>query len=95
MESYLSHHGSHGKQGVCGSVKVNGSNMWRQQHRKSPLSVHRSFVIQFRAGTDIEQGRLEGRIEHVASGQTLYFHSLNDLLRFIAQTLTHLQIQPP
>ncbi len=59
--------------------------------RPSPLSVHRAFVVQFRAGTDIEHGRYAGRVEHVTSGQATSFHTLDDLLRFIARVLTQVQ----
>lgn len=38
-----------------------------------PLSVHRAFVVQFDAHTDVARGRLAGRVEHVVSGQALSF----------------------
>jgi len=47
-----------------------------------------AFVIQFRAQTDVEAGRFEGRVEHVASYNATRFHSLDELLRFIASVLT-------
>jgi hypothetical protein len=40
----------------------------------------KAFVIQFRSGTEIRNGKVEGRIEHVASGRTACFHSCEDLL---------------
>ena len=43
-----------------------------------------AFVIQFRPETDIEAGRFEGRVEHVASYKATRFHSLDELLSFIA-----------
>jgi hypothetical protein len=43
-----------------------------------------AFVIQLRPETKIEAGRFEGRIEHVASHQAARFHSLDELLSFIA-----------
>ena len=51
------------------------------------LSVHRAFVVQFQADTAVEQGRLAGRVEHVVSGQTVDFQSLEMLLAFIAEVL--------
>jgi hypothetical protein len=51
------------------------------------LSVHRAFVVQFRADTAIEHGRLAGRVEHVVSGQATDFHSLEMLLAFLAEVL--------
>ena len=52
------------------------------------MSTQRAFVIQFRPETDVEAGRLEGRVEHVASGQAAHFHSLDELLTFLARVLT-------
>jgi hypothetical protein len=47
-----------------------------------------AFVIQFRPETDVEAGRFEGRIEHIASYEATRFHSLDELLGFIASVLT-------
>ena len=46
-----------------------------------------AFVVQFRAGTDFDAGRVEGRVEHVATGRTARFESLQDLLAIIALAL--------
>ena len=46
-----------------------------------------AFVIQFRPETDIEAGQFEGRVEHVASCKATRFHSLDELLAFIASVL--------
>ena len=54
---------------------------------KPPLSVHRAFVVQFREETDVERGCLEGRVEHVTSGQATHFHSLEELLAFMGRVL--------
>jgi hypothetical protein len=51
------------------------------------LSVSRTFVVQFRADTAVEQGYLTGRVEHVVSGQATDFQSLLTLLAFIARLL--------
>lgn len=58
-----------------------------------PLSVHRAFVVQFRAETDVEGGRLEGRVEHVTSGQATHFHSLDDLLAFLGKVLREMNAE--
>jgi hypothetical protein len=50
-----------------------------------------AFVIQFRPESDIEAGRLEGRVEHMASYRATRFHSLDDLLGFIASVLTEVR----
>jgi hypothetical protein len=47
-----------------------------------------AFVIQFMEEADIESGRLEGRVEHVASSKAAHFHSLDDLLGFLGRVLT-------
>ena len=52
-----------------------------------PLSVHRAFVVQLRAETDVAQGRIMGRVEHVVSGQATYFDALEELLAFLARVL--------
>ena len=54
----------------------------------APLSVHRAFVVHFRMSTDIAQGRIEGRVEHVVSGRATHFASLEELLAFMARILT-------
>jgi hypothetical protein len=46
-----------------------------------------AFVIQFRPETDIEAGRFEGRVEHIVSYNATRFHSLDELLGFIASVL--------
>ncbi|HJQ70874.1 MAG TPA: hypothetical protein VKA70_18005 [Blastocatellia bacterium] len=46
-----------------------------------------AFVIKFRPETDIEAGRFEGRVEHIVSYRAARFHSLNELLDFIASVL--------
>jgi hypothetical protein len=46
-----------------------------------------AFVIQWRPETDIEAGRFEGRVEHIASYKAVRFRSLDELLAFFAQVL--------
>ena len=46
-----------------------------------------AFVIQVRTGTDIQAGRFEGRVEHIASTKATRFHSLDELVSFIAEML--------
>jgi hypothetical protein len=53
----------------------------------APLLPEGAFVIQFRAGTDVELQRVEGRVEHVISGQAMRFDSLETLLAFFARVL--------
>ena len=46
-----------------------------------------AFVIQFREGTDIEAGRVEGKVEHIASFKATRFQSVDELLAFVARIL--------
>lgn len=46
-----------------------------------------AFVVQFQTGTDLDRGRVAGRVEHVASSRTANFESLTELLELIARIL--------
>ena len=48
----------------------------------------RTFVVQLGPGTDIGAGRLEGRIDHLASTRSARFRSLDELLAAMADLLT-------
>ena len=61
--------------------------MPQQQTGNAPLSVHWAFVVHFRVSTNIAQGRIAGRVEHVVSGQATHFDSLEELLAFVARVL--------
>ena len=50
-----------------------------------------AFVVQFREDPDIASGRLEGKVEHIASYETLRFHSVEELLAFFAQVLSEVR----
>jgi hypothetical protein len=50
-----------------------------------------AFVIQFRPETNVESKRFEGRVEHVASSKATRFHSLDELVTFIADLLTEVR----
>jgi len=54
--------------------------MNRAQHRAA-------FVIQFQPGTDIEDGPIQGRVEHVASSRSDHFHSIEELLEFFSMMM--------
>ena len=58
-----------------------------KQSRQTPhLPPEWAFVIQF-AGTDVEQGQVEERVEHVVSGEAARFQSLDTLVAFFARVL--------
>jgi len=54
-----------------------------------------AFVIQFRPETDIQAGRFEGKVEHIASYKATRFHSLDDLLAFIVTMLNEVRNTEP
>ena len=59
-----------------------------QDSIKSPtLLPQHAFVVQFRAGTQVETGQLRGRVEHIVSRQATTFESLEELLAFMARVL--------
>ena len=59
-----------------------------------PLLPEWAFVVQFRVGTDMEHGQLDGRVEHVVSGQATRFQSPEELLAFMARVLATLRAVP-
>ena len=61
--------------------------MPRQHTEYSPLSVHRAFVVHFRLSTNLARGPIEGRVEHIVSGQSTHFDSLEELVAFMARVL--------
>lgn len=46
-----------------------------------------AFVIRFQTGTDANVEWFEGRVEHVASGQTMHFYSRVALVTFLERML--------
>jgi len=67
--------------------------MQQDSEGKPSLPVQRAFVVQFRTETDVERGRFAGRVEHVVSGQATPFHSLEELLAFMASVLIQVRAQ--
>jgi hypothetical protein len=55
------------------------------------LQQKTAFVIRFQPDSDIEGGRVEGKVEHVASYKATTFHSLDELLSFLAETLAEVR----
>ena len=56
-----------------------------------PWQTRAAFVVQFRGDTDIESGRIEGKVEHIASYEAARFHSLDELLAFVARVLKEIK----
>ena len=53
-----------------------------------------AFLVQFRAGSDFYGGRVEGRVEHIASGQSAYFESAAELMILLAGLLSSRTSEP-
>jgi hypothetical protein len=68
--------------------------MPQDAERLAPLSVHHAFVVHFRVNSEVAQGRMAGRVEHVASGQSTHFNSLEDLLVFMGRVLATVRAPP-
>ena len=68
--------------------------MPQETEGQAPVSVHRAFVVYFRTNSAVTQGRVAGRVEHIASGQATHFASLEELLTFIDQVLTNVRAPP-
>jgi len=45
------------------------------------------FVVQIKPGMDVVRGQFQGRVEHIDSGFSARFESVNDLLAFIARAM--------
>ena len=60
----------------------------------APVSIHRAFVVHFRTDADVVQGQIAGRIEHVLSGQSAHFASMEGLLAFVAQIVSSTRNAP-
>jgi hypothetical protein len=61
---------------------------------ESPLSPYRAFVVQFHTETEVTQGKVSGRVEHVVSGQATHFVSVEELLSFIGHVLATVRAPP-
>jgi len=62
--------------------------MKHQSTPKPVLAPHRAFVLQLYTDAELTSEHLAGRVEHVVSGQTSHFHSVEELLEFMTQVLT-------
>ena len=60
-----------------------------------PLLPEWAFVVQFREGTAPLHGRMEGRVEHVLSGEAVRFSSLAELEAFLMRMLATVHVRPP
>ncbi|HTT63944.1 MAG TPA: hypothetical protein VMG35_18965 [Bryobacteraceae bacterium] len=49
--------------------------------------MQRDFVIQIRPDADVRAGQLEGRVEHIDSGRSSHFKSVEELVAFLTAML--------
>jgi hypothetical protein len=47
-----------------------------------------AFVVQIHAEANVAQGEVRGRVEHIVSGQTTHFETIEALVQFMVQVLT-------
>ena len=52
------------------------------------LPAKRAFVVQIHADAKVEQGKWQGRVEHLVSCQATRFQSLEELLAFMVKVLS-------
>jgi hypothetical protein len=57
------------------------------------LPTNRVFVVQFRAQPAGVSSSYDGRVEHIASGQVVRFHSLEELQGFMVGVLADIEAQ--
>ena len=58
---------------------------------RDALPADCAFVVHVRPGARPEEGRMTGRVEHVASGRTEDFGSLSELVAFLGRVLKSLR----
>ena len=59
-----------------------------EEWRRAEQGAHEASATSFSAEC------MEGRVEHVVSGQAVHFHSLEELLAFIGQVLANIRAPP-
>jgi hypothetical protein len=55
------------------------------------LPAKRAFVVQIHTDAHIEHGQWKGRVEHLVSGESEHFESLEELTAFLVQIVTQQQ----
>ena len=61
--------------------------MSENQRPQAALRPEHAFVVQFGPTTQVDAGRVEGRVEHLVSRQATRFQSLEALLAFVSRVL--------
>jgi hypothetical protein len=65
--------------------------MTRETDFETQLPTNRAFVVQFKSGPADSEDGLEGRIEHIATGNANYFASAEELCRILRSSLREQQ----
>jgi hypothetical protein len=70
--------------------------VWSSSMSEPPhaLPTNHAFVVQFRFQPSEAPLSWEGRVEHLVSGHMARFHSVEELLAFLARVLTEVQQEP-
>ncbi len=64
----------------------------KSQLEHSPsFAPAQAFVVQFGRETDLDTGRLAGRVEHVVSGKVARFQSVDELMAFMTEVLSEVE----
>ena len=58
-------------------------------------AADRAFVVQFSASEDERARSFTGRVEHVASGESIRFGSSEELTAFLSRKLLAVETQKP
>ena len=56
-------------------------------HVPAPLSPLWAFVVQLREGTALTPENMQGRVEHIVSGEAALFNSLEEVRAFMEHAL--------
>jgi hypothetical protein len=56
-------------------------------HVPAPLSPDWAFVVQFREGSTLTPEGMQGRVEHIVSGEATLFSSLEEVRAFMEHAL--------
>ena len=65
--------------------------MTKETGSEIQLPTNMAFVVQFKSGPTVSENGLEGRIEHIATGNANYFASAEELCRILRLSLREQQ----
>ena len=71
--------------------------MKSQLEQRPAFASVQAFVVQFGRETDVDTGRIAGRVEHVVSRQAARFQSVDELMAFMTEVLREVasSLHPP